>query len=73
MPIPMEEWKEESLEPGSQDLPPGFDSEVAPSGMTEEHASAHGIEARSDTPSPSTGEVSHHLGRRHQVIHSNST
>ena len=40
--------------------------------MTEEPASAQGIEARSDTPSPSTEEGAHHLGRSHQVSHSNS-
>ena len=40
--------------------------------MPEEPGSDQGIEARSDTPSPSTGEGAHHLGRSHQVNHSNS-
>ena len=37
--------------------------------MTEEPESAQGIEAIPDTTIPSTEEVSHHLGRSHQVSH----
>ena len=72
MPLPREAWQEESLEPGSQDLPQGSDPQVAPNGMTEEPDSAQGMEAISDTTSPSTGEGVHHLEWSYQVIHSNS-
>ena len=70
--LPMEAWQEDSLETGPQDLPPGYDPQVAPRGTTEENAPAQGIEDSSDNPSPSNGEVYHHLGRIHQVNHSNS-
>ena len=33
--LPRKSWKEESPEPGPQDLPPGSDPQVAPSGMAE--------------------------------------
>ena len=72
MPLTREAWKEESLELGPQGITPGSDPQVASSGITEEPASAQSIEDSSDTPSPSTGEVAHHLGRIHQVSHSNS-
>ena len=72
MPLLREARKEDSLEPVTQDLPPGYDPEVAPSVMTEDNESAQGIESRSDTPDPSTGYRVHHLGRIHQTSHSNS-
>ena len=55
MPLPREAWQEDSLEPGTQDLPTRSDCQVAPRVMTEDPASAQEIEARSDNPSPSTG------------------
>ena len=36
MPLPSEAWKEDFLDPGPQDLPPGSDPQASPSGMTEE-------------------------------------
>ena len=71
-PLPRETWKEDSLEPGPKDLPAGSDPLVAPRGMIEDPSSEQVIEYSSDTPSSSTGEVAHHLGRSHQVSHSNS-
>ena len=40
--------------------------------MTEDPVSSQGMEAIKDTTIPSTGEVAHHLGRIHQLIHYNS-
>ena len=64
--------QEDSLEPGPQYLPPGSDIQAAPRGIIEEPAPVQVIEVRSDTTSPSTGEGSHQIGWRYQVIHSNS-
>ena len=36
MNLPRDTWKEDSLEPGPQDLHPGSDLQAAPRGMTEE-------------------------------------
>ena len=57
MPLPREDWQEESLEPGSQYLPPGSDPQAAPRVMAEEPVSAQGIGAISDTQIPSTRKV----------------
>ena len=72
MPLPREAWQEDSLEPGTQDLPSGSDPQVSHSSMKEDTASAQVIEAISDTPSPSAVDVAHRLGWSHQVRHSNS-
>ena len=72
MPLPREAWQEDLLEPGPQDLTPGSGPQAAPRGMTEDPDSVQGIESSTDNPSPSTGEVSHHLGWNHHVSHSNS-
>ena len=53
-------------------MPPESDPQVAPSGITEHPTSEQVINTSSDTPIPSTGEVSHNLGRIHQVKHFNS-
>ena len=34
IPLPREAWKEDFLEPGPQDLPPGSYPQAAPSGIT---------------------------------------
>ena len=60
------------MEPGNQDLPTWYDTQLLPSGMTEEPASAQGIYTISYNPSPSTGEGGHHLGKSYQVIQPNS-
>ena len=73
MPLPSEIWQEDSIEPGPQDLHLGSDPHNAPNGMTEEPVSVQVIKAISNTPIPSTGEVSHHLRRIHQVSHYNSS
>ena len=72
MTLPRESWKENSLEPGTQDLPPGSNPKVAPSCMTKEPAPAQGIYTRPDTLRPSNGEGSHHLEQSHHMSHSNS-
>ena len=72
MPLPAEYWQEDYLEPGPQDLPPGSDTQAAPSGITEDPTSVQGIEARSDNPSQSNGEGSQHLGHINQASHSKS-
>ena len=72
MPLPREAWQEDSLEPVPKDLTPGSDPQVAPSSMTEDHASAQVIEVISYTPSTSTGERAHHLGKIQQMSHLNS-
>ena len=54
------------------DLTTGSDSQVTPSSITEDPVSEQGIEASSDTLIHSTGEGSHHIGRSHQIIYSNS-
>ena len=72
MPIPKEAWQEDYIEPGPQGMPPGSTPQAATSGITEDPAPVQVIEAISETPSPSTGEGSHHLGWIHQVIQYNS-
>ena len=72
MPLPREAWQEELLELGPQDLPPGSDPQVSPIGMTEDTTTMQDIEVIPDTPIPSTVEGAYHLGRIHQVSHSNS-
>ena len=72
MPLPSEVCQEYSLEPSIQDMPPGSDTQAASSGITEEPEPVQVIEAISDTPIPTTVEVSHHIGNIHQVIYSNS-
>ena len=68
----MEDSKEDPLESGPQGLPPGYDPQVAPIRMTEEPASAQGIEDSSDTPRPSNGERYHYLGQSREVSQPNS-
>ena len=72
MPLPNEDRKEYSLESGTQDLTSGFDPQAIPSGIPEEIASGQVIEAISDTPITSTGEVYIQLGHIHQESYSNS-
>ena len=72
MPLPREAWKVDSLESGPQDLPIGYDPQATPVRMTDKPVSAQGIEAISDNTLPYTGEGDHHIGRSHQVSHSNS-
>ena len=70
--LPKVDWQEDSLELGTQDLPPGSDTQATTRSMPEDPESAQVIEARSDTPSPYTREGYHHLGQNHQMRHSNS-
>ena len=72
MHLPKEAWQEYLLEPGPQDLPPGYDPHSAPSGITEDHASVQVIEVISDNTIPSTVDLSNHTYCIHQVSHSNS-
>ena len=53
MTLPRVSCQENSLEPGTQDLPPGSDPHAAPSGMIEEPVSTRVTEAILDTPRPS--------------------
>ena len=63
MPLPREALKEDLLEPGTQDLPPGSDTQASHGGMTEEPASTWVTEAISDTPRPFTGKRALQLGQ----------
>ena len=72
MPLTMESWQEDSLDPGPQYPPPGSDTQASPRGMTEEPVSMWAIYSISDNPSPSSGGGDLQLGYIHQVGHSNS-
>ena len=52
-----EAWEKDLLKPGSQDISPGSDYKAATSGIKEDPEPARVTDARSDTPSPSTREV----------------
>ena len=52
---PRDYYQEDPLEPGPQDLPPGYDPQALPRGTTEKPTSTWVTEARSDTTSPCTG------------------
>ena len=72
MPLPREDWQEDSLDPGPQDLSPGSDPRTTHIVMIEEPASMQVTYARSDSPRPSTVEGTLKLGQSHQVGHSNN-
>ena len=60
------------MKPDPQELPPGYDSQAATSGITEHPESVQVIEFISDTQSHSNGEGYHQLVTIHQVSHSKS-
>ena len=70
--LPWEAWKEDSLDPGPHNIPPGYDSQDSTSCITEEPVSVHQIEAISDTLIPSTVQVDHHLRWSHEERQSSS-
>ena len=72
MTLPKEECQYNSHNPIPKDLPPGFDIQAAPSGITEKPASLQVTEARSDNPRPYNREGTLKIGNSHQVGQSNS-
>ena len=72
MTLPSKLLKQDPQEPGSQDPPPGTDTQTIPRGMTEYPESPQVTEGGLKSLRPSIEEGTHNTEHINQVIHINS-